>query len=156
MEKGGFMSKVSVILKEDVEKLGSAGDLVQVSRGYARNFLFPRKKGIEADSQNIALVELHKKQARERAERHKREMEELSGRISSMELTIPVKVGAGEKLFGSVTAHDISEAFGRSGIAIDRKQVHIEGPIRELGTFDIEVRLAAGVRCSAKILVVSE
>jgi large subunit ribosomal protein L9 len=150
------MSKVSVILREDVEKLGSAGDLVQVSRGFARNYLIPRKKGIEADSQNIALVELQKKHARERAERQRREMEELSARISATELTIPVKVGSGQKLFGSVTAHDISDAFERSGILLDRKQVHLESPIRELGTFDVEVRLGSGLKCLTKVTVISE
>ena len=150
------MSKVAVILRENVEKLGSAGDLVQVSRGFARNYLLPLKKGIEADSRNIALVEIQKKQARERAERQHREMEEIASRISSSELSVPVKVGSGQKLFGSVTAHDISEAFGRLGIVLDRKQIHLEFPIRELGVFDIEVRLGSGLKCAAKVTVVSE
>ncbi len=150
------MSKVAVILRENIEKLGSAGDLVQVSRGFARNYLIPLKKGIEADSQNIALVELQKKHARERAERHRQEMEEISSRISATEVTVPVKVGSGQKLFGSVTAHDISEAFGQAGIVLDRKQIHLEIPIRELGTFEIEVRLGSGLKCSTKVIVVSE
>ncbi|AFS54684.1 50S ribosomal protein L9 [Leptospirillum ferriphilum] len=150
------MSKVAVILRENVEKLGSAGDLVQVSRGYARNYLIPLKKGIEADSKNIALVEIQKKHARERAERHQREMGELAGRISSTELNIPVKVGSGQKLFGSVTAHDISDAFGRAGIVLDRKQIHLEAPLREIGTFEIEVRLGLGIKCVTKVNVVSE
>ncbi len=140
------MSKVSVILKEDVEKLGQAGDLVQVSRGFARNYLIPRSIGVEADSQNMAFVEQQKKLARERAEKLRKVLQELSERLGSLELSLPVKVGENQKMFGSVTAHDIVEALSKQGISLDKKQIHIEKPIREIGTFEVEIRLSDGVR----------
>ncbi|MHB1285131.1 MAG: 50S ribosomal protein L9 [Leptospirales bacterium] len=140
------MSKVSVILKEDVEKLGQAGDLVQVSRGFARNYLIPRSIGVEADSQNLALVEQQKKLARERAEKMRKVLQELSERLASLELSLPVKVGDNQKMFGSVTAHDIVEALSKQGISLDKKQIHLEKPIREIGTFEVEIRLSNGVR----------
>ncbi len=140
------MSKVSVILKEDVEKLGQAGDLVQVSRGFARNYLIPRCIGVEADSQNLALVEQQKKLARERAEKMRKVLQELSERLASLELSLAVKVGDNQKMFGSVTAHDIAEALSKQGISLDKKQIHLEKPIREIGTFEVEIRLSDGVR----------
>lgn len=140
------MSKVSVILKEDVEKLGQAGDLVQVSRGFARNYLIPRSIGIEADSQNLALVEQQKVRAKERAEKLRTVLEELSVRLASLELSLPVKVGENQKMFGSITAHDIVEALSKVGISLDKKQIHLEKPIREIGTFEVGIRLSEGIR----------
>ncbi|MHB1606327.1 MAG: 50S ribosomal protein L9 [Leptospirales bacterium] len=140
------MSKVSVILKEDVEKLGHAGDLVQVSRGFARNYLIPRSIGIEADSQNMALVEQQKARVKERAEKLRTSLQELSQRLASIELSLPVKVGENQKMFGSITAHDIVESLSGLGISLDKKQIHLEKPIREIGTFEVEIRLSEGIR----------
>lgn len=150
------MSKVSVVLKEDVDKLGHAGDLVQVSRGYARNFLIPQKLGIEADSQNIAMVEHQRRLAKERAEKQKIALQGLADRLASVEVSLPVKVGENEKMFGSVTAHDIVEALAKQDIHLDKKQVHLERPIREIGTVEVPVRLSGGLRSKVNVHIVPE
>jgi large subunit ribosomal protein L9 len=145
------MSKISVVLKEDVDKLGHAGDLVQVSRGFARNYLIPQKLGVEADSQNLAFVEHQRRLAKERAEKQRVELQSLSDRLASLEVSLPVKVGENEKMFGSVTAHDIVEALAKLDIHLDKKAVHLERPIREIGTVEVPVRLSGGLRSKVNV-----
>lgn len=148
------MSKVSVILKQDVEKLGKAGDLVQVSKGFARNFLMPKQLVIEADRHNLELVELHRKQAKERAEKHHQSLLLLAGRLSEMELSLSVKVGDADRLFGSITAQDIVEGLQKHEIHLDRKQIHLERPIKELGHCVVPVRLGEKVQTNLKVVLV--
>ncbi len=153
--KGGIMSKMSVILKQDVEKLGKAGDLVQVSKGYARNYLMPKKMVIEADKHNLELVELHRKQARERADKHHQSLVALSGRLSEMTLSLTVKVGDADRLFGSITAQDIVDGLKARDILLDRKQIHLDRPLKELGESRVPVRLGEKVETALKVVLVA-
>ena len=147
---------MKVILIEDVGKLGKLGDTVNVKRGYARNFLFPRKLAIEATDKNMKFLEERKKKREHELIKVKSEMEELANRISSVSCTIPMPAGGEDKLFGSVTAEHIAEAFSQEGINIDKKQIHLTEQIRKLGVYQVEIKLHPEVTASAKVWVVKK
>lgn len=147
---------MKVILIEDVNKLGKLGDVVDVKRGYARNFLFPRNLAIEAIGKNLKLLE-EKKRIRERQlAKEKYNVEELAKRISNMSCTIPMTAGEEDKLFGSVTAEHIKEAFLSEGIDINKKQIHFTEPIRKLGIYQVEIKLHPEFIVSTKVWVVKK
>jgi large subunit ribosomal protein L9 len=144
------------ILLEDVESLGERGAVVDVSPGYLRNFLLPRKlaepatKGsIEAAARRRERAEQAQRQAEERA----RENATLLGRTV---LTIPQRAGDDGRLFGSVTTQDIADAIREArGIRVDRRKVHLEDPIRNVGTYMVVVEVADGVMATIKTMVVA-
>jgi large subunit ribosomal protein L9 len=136
---------VKVILINDVEKLGKSGELKEVTDGFARNFLIPKKLAVPAAGgayrawqHDIASREVKRKREREEAEI-------AAQRISSTTLTMGVKVGEGGKLYGSITARDIADALGRRGIMIDRHKIDLEEPLRTLGTYKVAVRVFPGL-----------
>ena len=145
---------MKVILLDDVNKLGKLGDAVEVKRGYARNFLFPRNLAIEAAGKNLKLLEEKKRKHERELAKKKQGTEELAKRISSISCTIHMAAGEEDKLFGSVTAEHIREAFAAEGINIDKKQVHLAEPIRKLGIYQVEIRLQPEITASTKVWVV--
>jgi len=145
---------MKVILKEDIKGLGKLGDIVNVAEGYGRNFLLPRKKAIEATPENIRSVEREKRKIEEKLKRDHQEAEELAKRISESTITLSRQVGEGDKMFGSVTSADIVEALEKEGIKIDKRQVHLEKPIKELGLFHIPVKLLPDVSTVLKVWIV--
>lgn len=145
---------MKVILKEDTRGLGKMGDIVNVADGYGRNFLIPGKKAVEATAENIRVVESGKKKVEERLRRSLQEVEELSRKIREGSITISRQVGEEEKMFGSVTSSDIAEALEREGITIDKRQVNLEKPIKELGLFQILVKLSPEVTTELKVWIV--
>ncbi|OGW61426.1 MAG: 50S ribosomal protein L9 [Nitrospirae bacterium RBG_16_64_22] len=136
---------MKVILKEDIETLGRAGDLVNVKPGYARNYLVPRAKAVEASAENIRLVEHERGVARERMQKIRREAEDVARRIAEMPMVIRQAAGEEDKLFGAVTTQDIARLLSESGIEIDRRKIMLEEPIKRLGQFEIPVKLPADV-----------
>ena len=143
-----------VILTASVENLGAIGETVTVADGYARNFLFPRKLAMPATSANRKRVEaLHQKRAVEAAAALAA-AKELESRLTKQSFTLTASVGADEKLYGSVTAMDIAAALQKEGIAIDRKQIVLDQPIRTAGVFDVDVKLHPEVSTKVKIWVV--
>ena len=133
---------MKVILTADVESVGKSGELKDVSDGYARNFLIPRRMAVPASGGAYRAWQ-HDIASREEQRRREREEAEIAAqRISSTVLTMGVKVGEGGKLYGSITAKDIADALARRGIEIDRHRIDLEEPLRQLGTYKVAIRVA--------------
>jgi large subunit ribosomal protein L9 len=149
------MSK-EVILMESVPGLGDLGEVVKVADGYARNYLLPR--GLAAPVTETARRRLEKKRKEEEVKkaRSREEAQALVERIGKASCSIAVKTGAEGKLFGSVGSADIAEALKKQGIELDRHAIRLEEPIRELGVFNVPVKLTADVTTEIKVWVVEE
>jgi len=147
---------MQVILREDVDNLGKIGDLVKVKPGYARNFLVPSKKAIEATPKNLKAMEHAKKMVADRVRKLKKEAAADAENIKALSLTIRAKVGEEGKLFGSVTSMDIAEAAKAQGVVIDKRKIALEEPIKRLGDFTVTVKLPADVTANLKVTVVAE
>ena len=147
---------MEVILREEIENLGRRGDLVKVASGYARNFLLPKRLAVAATASNKKIVE-QEKQAYLR-----REAKEVVGSAGAREddgigfVTIAQKAGENDHLFGSVTAGDIATALEKQGYNVDRRKVHLEEPIKQLGDFKATVRLHREVSLEVPVHVVRE
>jgi large subunit ribosomal protein L9 len=149
---------MDVILTQDVDNLGKKGDVASVADGYARNFLFPRKL---AEKATAARIESVRKLMEERAEQERREMEradEIRDVLSKTVLTIPAKVGEGERLFGSITNQDVADAiYAARKFNIDKRNVSLEEPIKTLGTFMVKVGVKGSEEeAEVKVIVVPE
>ncbi|MXX38080.1 MAG: 50S ribosomal protein L9 [Gemmatimonadetes bacterium] len=147
---------MKVILLKDIESLGSAGEVVEVKNGYGRNFLIPRNEALIASAANMAQFESRRKQQETLAERDRRAAEVLAKKLEAESITAQVKVGEEDRLFGSVTAQHIAELLDEKGYEIDRRAIHLEDPIRELGVYNVEVRLHPEVATVVKLWVVKE
>ena len=144
-----------VILIQEVPNLGRAGDQVDVARGYARNYLIPRKLAVEATAAHLRALEQITAQARQREERLTQEAEALAGRIRSLTVTIARPAGEQERLFGSVTSGDIAEALAAHGVHLDRRKITLDSPIKALGTYAVPVRLHRAIGAEIQVQVVS-
>jgi large subunit ribosomal protein L9 len=147
---------MQVILKEDVKDLGRIGDIVVVKDGYARNFLIPRGLAIEANPRNIKTLEHQKRMIEEAAKKIKLSAEDLKSKISAKRIVIKAKAGEDDKLFGSVTAMDISEALKKEGIDIDKKKIVIDEPIKRLGDYVVTVKIHPDVVAQLNVQVIAE
>ena len=147
---------MKVILLKDIETLGSAGEVVEVKNGYGRNFLIPRNEALVASAANMAQFESRRKQQETLAERDRRAAEALAKKLEAESITAQVKVGEEDRLFGSVTVQNIAELLDEKGYEIDRRAIHLEDPIRELGVYSVEVRLHPEVAAAVKLWVVKE
>lgn len=147
---------MKVILLKDIETLGSAGEVVEVKNGYGRNFLIPRNEALVATAANMAQFESRRKQQETLSERDRRAAEAVAKKLQEESITAQVKVGEEDRLFGSVTAQNIAELLDEKGYEIDRRAIHLEDPIRELGVYNVEVRLHPEVTTTVKLWVVKE
>ena len=147
---------MKVILLKDIESLGSAGEVVEVKNGYGPNFLIPRNEALIASAANMAQFESRRKQQETLAERDRRAAEVLAKKLEAESITAQVKVGEEDRLFGSVTAQHIAELLDEKGYEIGRRAIHLEDPIRELGVYNVEVRLHPEVATVVKLWVVKE
>ena len=147
---------MKVILLKDIEALGSAGEVVEVKNGYGRNFLIPRSEALVATAANMAQFESRRKQQETLSERDRRAAEALAKKLEAESITAQVKVGEEDRLFGSVTAQNIAELLAEKGYEIDRRAIHLEDPIRELGVYNVEIRLHLEVTTAVKLWVVKE
>jgi len=146
---------VKVILQQDVKNLGNKGDLVEVSQGYARNFLFPRGLAVEANASAMKSLEHERAVAKQRAQRELSEARERAERLQALAIRIPAKAGESGRLFGSVTASDIAEAVkSASGIEIDRRRIDLKEPIKALGNYRVAVQLHSQVVAQLNVQVV--
>jgi large subunit ribosomal protein L9 len=145
------------ILLKDVEGLGDAGGVIDVSPGYLRNYLAPRKLAQAATAASIAAAQRQLEQAETAARQQEERSQETAALLSKTVLTISHRAGDDGRLFGSVTAKEIVEAVRQArGLKIDRRKVRLEEPIRELGTHMVEIEVADGVTTSVKTMVVEE
>ena len=147
---------MEVILKEDVAKLGSRGDVVKVAEGYGRNFLLPRKLAIEATSGNKAVIEQMKSSAVRRTAVEKADSEALAKQLEAVSLSFHRKAGEKDHLFGSVTSSDIAEALERQGFNIDRRKIQLDEPLKSIGDFEVPIRLHRDVTSKVKVSVAKE
>jgi large subunit ribosomal protein L9 len=147
---------MKVILKQNVDSLGKAGDLAKVADGYARNFLIPTGLAAEANSKNLKAFEHEKQRILQQADKIQKQAEETAARLSAVTCTIARRVGEQEKLFGSVGVKDIEEALIAQGIEIEKKSVLLDEPIKSLGEYAVRIRLSAGMTGEIKVLVVAE
>lgn len=147
---------MKVILQETVEGLGHVGDLLDVSDGFARNYLLPRRKALEASSRNVKSLEHAKRVTAEKARKEKLQVEAFAKKISAVSLTVTAQVGKDDKMFGSVTVKDIVEGLAEHGFEVDRRKVQLAQPIKELGTFTVPVKLHRDVTASLSVSVVKK
>ncbi len=147
---------MQVILREDIEKLGKIGDLVKVADGYARNYLVPKKKAIEATPKNLNAMNHAKKMVSDRIRKIKKEATAEADKMKGLSVTIRAKAGEEGKLFGSVTSMDIAEAMKVQGIAVDKRKIVLDEPIKRLGDFTVSIKLHADITADVKVSVVAE
>ena len=147
---------MKVILQENVEALGSAGDIVNVKEGYLRNFLLPRKLALPADEKNLKALAHQKRMVEAKKLKAKRSAEGLKTQIEKIDCTIAKTAGEDDKLFGSVTTIDIAENLASQGINLDRKNIHLEEPIKSLGIYNVPVKLHGDILANLKVWVVKK
>ncbi len=147
---------MKVILTEDVSSLGAMGAVVDVARGYARNYLIPQGKAMEANSGNLARVEQSKaKYLLAQAAAREAALVQVA-HLEGVSVTIAQRVGEEDRLYGSVTAAMIAEALADKGLELDKKQLELAEPIKQLGTYEVTVRLAPEVKGTITVEVVAE
>ena len=144
------------ILLEDVETLGEQGNVVDVSKGYLRNYLLPRKLAIEATHANKSVIEQMKQAAVRRSAVEKADSDALAKQLETVSLTFHRKAGEKDHLFGSVTSSDIAEALEQKGFTIDRRKIQLDEPLKSLGEFDVAIRLHREVNTHVKVTVEKE
>jgi large subunit ribosomal protein L9 len=147
---------MEVILKEDVTKLGSRGDVVKVAEGYGRNFLLPRKLAIQATAGNKAVIGQMKAASVRRSAKEKTQAEELAKQFEGLSVSFTRRSGEHDHLFGSVTSGDIADAVVKKGINLDRKQIQLHEPLKTLGEFTVPVKLHKEVTAHMKVVIEKE
>jgi large subunit ribosomal protein L9 len=151
------MKTLKVILRQDIEKLGAAGEIVAVKPGYARNFLLPRGYAYEATQANLRELETERTRAEARSKRDYLEARRRAAQIEEVSLTFHAKAGEESKLFGSITSSDIAERLNGEGsidFEIDRRSIELDEPIKSLGVFAVPIRLHQDVKPEIKVWVI--
>ena len=147
---------MEIILKKTVAGLGNGGDVVRVANGYARNYLIPMQLGIQATEQNRRLFEQEKHVLENLEIKEKARAEQIAAGIADVTCTIQRRSGENDRLFGSVTSMDIAEVLSAQSVEIDRRQIELDDPIRELGVFTVPIRLHAEVVAELRVVVERE
>jgi large subunit ribosomal protein L9 len=145
-----------VILQENVENVGQAGQIVSVSDGFARNFLLPRRLGLLASEKNLRQMDHQRKVTQDKVNRLVADAKTLAEKIESISCSISRKAGEEDKLFGSVNTKDIEEALAQEGIKVDRKHILLAEPIRILGVFTVPIKIHKDVTANLKLWVLKE
>jgi large subunit ribosomal protein L9 len=147
---------MKIILREDVEHLGTSGEVVNVRNGYARNFLLPRNFAVPATANNIKAFDHERRSLEAKRTKRIKEAEAVKAKLERVSCSIAKKVGEQDKLFGSVTSQDIEKAFAAEGFVVDKKDILLAEPIKALGVYSVPVRVFDEVIASTKIWVVRE
>jgi large subunit ribosomal protein L9 len=147
---------MEVILRTDVPKLGKAGDIVKVKDGFARNYLLPKGLAIPANQKTIKALENQRKIILAKAERERKKAQNLAEKLTGVTLTFYRKVIEGDRIYGSISAQDIVKALEEKGLNLERRFVLLDEPIKQLGTYEIPIRLGPGVEVKIKVEVVEE
>ena len=152
------MKTVKLILREDVTKLGDAGEIVSVKAGFARNYLLPQGLAYEATDASVRRLEQERERAEQNARRDFLESRRRASQLEEVSLTFHARAGEESKLFGSITSADIAERLAQQGLdfEVDRKQVELEEPIKALGVYNVPIRLHSDVRPEIKVWVIKE
>jgi large subunit ribosomal protein L9 len=155
-EKEKTESSMEVILKEDVAKLGSRGDVVKVAEGFGRNYLLPRKLAIEASAGNKAVIEQMKAASVRRSAKEKAGAESLAKQFEGVSVSFQRRAGEHDQLFGSVTSGDISDALTKKGFDIDRRKIQVHEPLKTLGEFTVPIKLHKDVTTHLRVVIEKE
>lgn len=147
---------MKVILTETVDRLGEAGETVEVKDGYARNYLLPRRLALVASQSNMAVYNEVRRQKNAQNLRAEKEAETLAKALEKASCTVPVAVGEGDRIFGSVTVQHIADLLKEQGFDVDRRTIQLDEPIRALGVYDVPIRLHQEVEATVKVWVVKE
>ncbi|MCY4440065.1 MAG: 50S ribosomal protein L9 [Deltaproteobacteria bacterium] len=147
---------MEVVLKEDIENLGHMGEVVKVKDGYARNYLLPRGLVVLANKKNLKALEHEQRMIGQRRDRLTKEAQGISETLSRVSLEFAVKVGEEGRLFGSVTNMDIEKALKEKGFDVERRRIVLHDPIKQVGDYEVPIRLRPEVMPSIKVKVVSE
>lgn len=145
---------MKVILTEKVQSLGNVGEIVNVSSGYARNFLFPKKVAMVANERNEKYLENQKKKLAKKIEAEKIVATEIAKKVNGLTLEFTKRISGNGKLFGTISTHDISTALNSQGIDVEKRLIVIETPIKTIGTFDIQAKLFKDVDAAFKVKVI--
>jgi len=147
---------MKIILMQDFESLGFEGDIVDVARGYARNYLFPKGVAIEANNSNVKTMDMRKGKIMANRTKDKEAAERVREKISQVTITVRQKVGEEGRLYGSVTSRDIAQELESEGIVVDRRKIVIDETIRALGEFEVPIKLHPEVMAKIKVVVEGE
>jgi large subunit ribosomal protein L9 len=147
---------MEVILREDIEKLGTRGQVVKVAPGYARNFLLPKRLAVPANASNKKIVEQERQAHLRKEAKLKVDAEDLSKLLTGVSVTIAQKAGENDQLFGSVTSKDVAEALAAKNYTIDRRKIVLDDPIRQLGEYKVQVKLHHEVSAEITVVVAKE
>ncbi|MFH1277346.1 MAG: 50S ribosomal protein L9 [Candidatus Eisenbacteria bacterium] len=147
---------MKVILRETVENLGDRGDSVNVARGFARNYLIPKQLAVEATPGNLRMFHEEEKLRSVRENKIQRQAERMSEKLKKVSVTAAAQVGEDDKLFGSITSHDIEELLRAQGFEIDRRRILLEEPLKALGVYTVPIKLHKDVECAIKVWVVKK
>lgn len=147
---------MKIILIQDFESLGYEGDVMDVARGYARNYLIPKGLAVEASNANLKALELRKKKILAKRTKDKEDAGRIKEKISEITVTVRAKAGEEGKLYGSVTSRDIAQELEAQGVVVDRRKIIIDEAIRSLGEFEVPVKLHPEVVASVKVVVEEE
>ncbi|HSF18623.1 MAG TPA: 50S ribosomal protein L9 [Vicinamibacteria bacterium] len=146
-----------LILREEVENLGKRGEIINVARGYARNYLLPRRLAVEVTDDNLRLIEKEKKVYETRLAKEREDAENLASSLTGLRLSFRRKVhGEGQELYGSVSVTDVADAVAAKGFKIEKRKIHLDEPFKTLGEFSVVVKLHPQVEVSIPVLVEKE
>jgi large subunit ribosomal protein L9 len=147
---------MKVILKQDVEKLGRRGDVVNVAPGFGRNYLIPRKMALAVTATNLKTIEIERQALKKKVEVERKTFQTLVQKLNEVSLTFARRAGDKDVIFGSVSSGDVKEALDALGYDIDKKKIQLDEPIKRLGNFTVPVKVSTDDRAEVKIVVVRE
>ncbi len=147
---------MKVILRQNVQSLGKAGETIKVADGYARNYLIPKGLAAEANTRNVKAFEHERQRIIQQAQKIQSQAEEIAAKLSGTTYTIARRVGEQDKLFGSVGVKDIGDLLAGQGFEIDRHNIVLDEPIKALGEYPVRIKLSAGVTAEIKVVVAAE
>ncbi|OGD27516.1 MAG: 50S ribosomal protein L9 [Candidatus Aminicenantes bacterium RBG_19FT_COMBO_65_30] len=147
---------MKVILKQDVEKVGRRGDVVNVAPGFGRNYLIPRKMAIAVTPTNIKMIEIERQALKKKLEIERKSFQSLAQKLNQVSLTFTRRAGEKDVIFGSVSAGDVKDALDGLGYDIDKKKILLDEPIKRLGNFSVPIKISADDRAEVKIVVTRE
>lgn len=145
-----------VILKQDVEKVGRKGDIINVSDGYGRNFLLPKKLAIEVTPSNLKMIEIERKALKKKVEQERQSFQGLIERLNQVSLSFRRRSGEKDIIFGSVSSGDVKDELAKLGFEIDKKKVLLDEPIKRLGNFTVPIKIYQDDRAEIKVIVLKE
>jgi len=147
---------MKVILKEDVKGLGAAGDVKEVKKGYAENFLISRNLALMANDKNMKVYGDFKRSQAKKQEKEKETLRQVADQIAALTCNITAQAGEDEKLYGSVTAGDIADAMKKLGVEVDKRKIVLEEPIKKTGVYSVPVHLAPEIEATLKLWVIKQ